>query len=372
MAGGRTPRDLTDQHRTAVLSRTGAFWAWVEQDLERPDLLPQNSPHEQLGYRHTVRLPDWPFDIHVVGLDSAWLAGDDHDAGKIRLTRAQVDLLTTDEDGQALSGFRIGLVHHPLSDLADGEDAGRRLADTLDLLLHGHQHDPVVKTLVDPDRTLRVLAAGCLFEGNERDDYKNSYQRIDIWLDDEGRPLHGGVQFRGWSPRGHWYPDASLYKNAPNGRLAWNPWSSDKPALATPKPAAPPTGVFIGREPELVALKEALVDSDAPAVSAIHGMAGVGKSYLALRFAREQTVAFPGGLLSLPLQTPEMRSAAAIIAQLAEQISVAPAELAQRLLSPRSLLVVDNIDTESNAKLAAELVDYLPGSPILFLSLIPI
>ena len=50
--------------------------------------------------------------------------------------------------GERLDGFRIGLVHHPLSYFADEQDARTMMRDSIDLLLRGlserehrHTHD---------------------------------------------------------------------------------------------------------------------------------------------------------------------------------------------------------------------------------------
>lgn len=82
LAGGATPWGFQDAQRNAVLTRQDAYRDWFRNDLKQPDLLLDPNLHPHLGYRQAVRLPGFPFDVHVIGLDSAWLAGDDHDAGK--------------------------------------------------------------------------------------------------------------------------------------------------------------------------------------------------------------------------------------------------------------------------------------------------
>ncbi len=86
LAGGATPWGFQDAQRDALLTRQAAYRNWLQNDLKRPELLPDSTFHPHLGYRQTVRLPGFPFAVHVTGLDSAWLAGDDHDAGQLRLT----------------------------------------------------------------------------------------------------------------------------------------------------------------------------------------------------------------------------------------------------------------------------------------------
>ncbi len=225
LAGGQAPAGVEGAWRNLVSERQSAFWAWVEHDLGRADLLPAKSPHKHFGYRINVAqtlglsVPFW-----ILGLDTAWLAGDEHDAGKLLLTKNQLMQLGTDH-GHALSGFRLALGHHPLADLADREESGRLLAEYADLYLHGHQHQPITRLSIDPDRHLLELAAGCLFEGTRKDEHPNGFQVIELHLDEHGRPLQVGLRFRTWSTRGHWHDDGSIYRQAKNGRLTltWPP-----------------------------------------------------------------------------------------------------------------------------------------------------
>ncbi|NJM12962.1 MAG: hypothetical protein HC889_14805 [Synechococcaceae cyanobacterium SM1_2_3] len=151
-----------------------------------------------------MRLPEFPFAVHVIGLDSAWLAGDDSDAGKLRLTEDQAMRLTSDTQGNALDGFRLALIHHPLTDLADGAPCQRLLAERVDVLLRGHLHEPEPAEWADPDWHLRQVAAGCLCEGHGADQYPNACEVIEITLDAQGRPQRYDLWFRGWSERGFW------------------------------------------------------------------------------------------------------------------------------------------------------------------------
>ena len=111
-AGGDAPFGVSANWREEVLQRQEAYRTWVAKTLGRGVLLPELSGHGRLGYRATVRLPGHPFDVHVIGLDSAWLCGDDHDADKLRLTEDQVMRLAGDRRGDPLPGFRLALMHH--------------------------------------------------------------------------------------------------------------------------------------------------------------------------------------------------------------------------------------------------------------------
>jgi formylglycine-generating enzyme required for sulfatase activity/3',5'-cyclic AMP phosphodiesterase CpdA len=239
LAGGKAPRGVDDGLRDLVLRRQADYRDWLEHTLQRGELLPARSPHQRLGYRKTLRLPGQPFDIHVLGLDSAWLAGDDADSRNLWLTEDQVMRLATDDRGNPLPGFRLALIHHPLTDLADGEHCRRLLAGSaagtrplVDLLLRGHLHETEPETWADPERTLRQLAAGCLYES---DRYPNACIAMTVKFDDTGRPLRHELRFRGWSQRGHWFDDNSLYPNTRDGRLLWR-MARRPEAAATPQP----------------------------------------------------------------------------------------------------------------------------------------
>ncbi len=366
MAGGAPPLGLEGVSREELLSRQRAYREWVGTRLGRKELVPgAKALHPFLGYRQTLRLPGRPFDLHLVGLDSAWLAGDDHDNGKLLLTTDQVGRLTTDK-GEPLPGFRLALVHHPLSDLADRDDCQRLLADHVDLLLRGHLHDEALDTWEDPDRTSRQLAAGCLYEGHHADEWPNACHVITATLDARGRPLRYDVRFRSWSRRGHWHDDNSLYQGTRDGRLTW--WIGSRPA----PPALAPTELFVGREKELGALKAALLPAERRpvAICAVIGMPGVGKSYLAARFAQLHEKDFPGGCARLVLNPLALPTVEVLLGELGARLELpAGARLAERcrerLLRPLSLLIVENVDSREAADVVVRLATALTGCPLL-------
>jgi 3',5'-cyclic AMP phosphodiesterase CpdA len=216
--GWAAPRGIGAELRELLLERTAAYRAWIAHGLRRSDLLPTPS-RSQLGYRVTRRFAHLPFPVHMIGLDSAWLAGDDRDARKLRLTDEQILRLCTGDDGEHLTGLRLALVHHPLADLADGEQARRLLQEHgVALLLSGHLHDPEAREIATPDGHLRDLAAGCLYQ---HDRYRNGVTAMTLDLDDTGRVRRIELRFRAWSDRGHWYDDDSLYRGSHGGRLVW-------------------------------------------------------------------------------------------------------------------------------------------------------
>jgi tetratricopeptide (TPR) repeat protein len=367
MAGGGPPLGLEDISREELLSRQGAYREWVSHKLGRPQLVPaEKAPHRFLGYRQTLRLPNQPFEIQVVGLDSAWLAGNEHDRGELLLTTNQAGQLTTDSQGEPLPGFRLALVHHPLSDLADKDACQQLLADNVDLLLRGHLHDEAVETWAAPGRTSRQLVAGCLYEGHHADVWPNACHVITATLDARGRPLRYELRFRSWSPRGHWHNDNSLYPGTQDGRLTW--WIDQRPI----PPPIPPTDLFVGRQAELDQLKAALLPAERRPVAlcAVNGMPGVGKSYLAAHFAQLHQKDFPGGCPRLVLNPLALPTVELLLGELGIRLELpSGAHMAERcrerLLRPLSLLVVENVDSQEATDVTVQLATALQGCPFL-------
>ncbi|NTX57371.1 tetratricopeptide repeat protein [Myxococcus sp. CA039A] len=357
------PRGFRASMRDEVLSRQAAYREWVDKVLGRPGLLPSAALHPRLGYRETVHLPGHPFAVHLIGLDSAWLAGDDNDTGRLWLTDDQVMRLATDE-GRELDGLRVALIHHPLDQLMDGAHARRLLAGHVDLLLRGHLHEPEALRSEEPSSALRSLAAGCLYDS---DRYPNSFQVIQLTLGGTGRPESCDVLFRTWSSRGSfWFNDNGQYAGSRGGRIRW--WGPA--AVDTPVP--PRVGVFVGRQAQLMALANALLpEKGEPRPVAIQGMPGVGKSYLVGQFFRERTGRFPGGFQRLPFQSGQELKADGLLREVADRLGVTaePEGLAvavrERLRLSPALLVIDNVDGPAEAASAADVVRRLAGCPVI-------
>ena len=364
MIGEGPPRGITGPHREKILARQAAYRDCLSTRLGRPELLPDASRHPNLGYRAEVALPGLPFPVYVIGLDSAWLCGDNNDSGRLWLTEDQVMRLASD-DGVKLPGFKLGLMHHPLTDMVDGADCRRLLADHVDLLLRGHWHEEEASLWADPDHQLRGLAAGCLYDGSR---WHNAFHVIDLTLDESGRPLHYNLWFRGWTAKGFWHDDDSLYRDSRAGRLRID---------VAPRVPEAPAGtsrageLFIGRQPELNQLEDALLKTPGPtppvAIVSVQGMPGVGKSYLAARFVYCHAGEFPGGIVRLALPVDDPRDGQALCRDLADELKLpsAGAEqvavlLDERLQMPLSLLLIENVDAKPQALAVVELLRMLP------------
>ena len=362
MFGGKPPRGISANLRDQILARSQSYRDWLAT-IGRAELQPDPTLHPHLGYRRTLRLPGLPFDVHLIGLDSAWLAGSDNDAGKLLLTEDQVGRLASDR-GELLAGFRLALVHHPLTDLHDCDDARKRLSQHVDLLLHGHRHSETFETWQDASHSARQLAAGCLYEGDRTDHWPNACHAIETVLDDAGRPLRHALRFRAWSSNGYWVDDNRPDPRAQNGRTMWH--IAPPPVVSVEVPS-----VFVGRTSELAKLAAALLPaSNAPSavvICALHGMPGVGKSYLADHFAALHRARFPGGYVHLVLDPQNPTMASTLFGNLADQLKTPahPDALRQRLLDGRVLVHIENVDGDDAAAAAAEVIENLRGCPII-------
>ncbi|WP_437738143.1 AAA family ATPase [Sorangium sp. So ce1335] len=365
---------MQDKHREQVLERGAAFRAWLSS-IGREALLPARSPHGRLGYR--VCVPGLPFDVQVIGLDSAWLGGDNADSGNLLLTEDQVARLVMAEDGRTLPGFRLALMHHPLTDLRDADSCRDLLAQHVDLVLRGHLHREEIAAWVGPGQMLRQVAAGCLYEGSLGNTWPNACHLFDVTLDGEGRPKRYDVRLRGFSDRqtGFWFDDGSLYAEAPNGRLTW----VVRPPTDPPPPPSTRGRVFVGRRDELQRIADALLPSAGErkpaAICAVQGMPGVGKSYLAEQFRLDRASDFPGGAVLVALQPEESRAAeplaSALLGQIADELSLRAsseemaARVRDRLRAPLALLHVENVDSEAAAGAVALLSRSLRDCPMI-------
>lgn len=254
LRGDKTPVGLDAGHRDEVLKRTAAFWDWMTA-LGRADLVPRAPRH--LGYRSTI--PAGTFEgidlpVHICGLDSAWLCGADDDQGRILVTDEQV-LAQTRSGPTPLDGLRIALVHHPLDHLRDHHNIRRLLVENkIDLLLHGHQHEPLAMDVVEPGASLRVIASGCLMEGDRGKGWPNGFHLIELCP----YSLQAATHFRKWVPgRYFWTVGSDLYATAPSGTLLLSPTAppgqgpaassaaSDDPNAVPPSPVTHDSGSLL-------------------------------------------------------------------------------------------------------------------------------
>jgi tetratricopeptide (TPR) repeat protein len=135
--------------------------------------------------------------------------------------------------------------------------------------------------------------------------------------------------------------------------------------LATSLPHPRVEDVFVGRLAERAALAAALIPTSGtgrPVV--VSGMAGVGKSYLVDRFFWENVARFPGGYLRLALDPDKPASAANLLSTLRDRLKLPAgdgAALAAQLLTPLTLLHIENVDSFDTGRVVGELAEELRG-----------
>lgn len=151
-----------EEVRAFIFKRFAAFAAFHEQRAEVA--LSAGRPYLQTS----VRVGDEV--IGVVGLNSAWLAHDEHGQGKLvmgeRLVRQALAELS---NAGAEPTLRVAMFHHPLDWLADFErDAVKSvLVEECDVILHGHLHAQRPEVVRGPEGSAAVLAAGAAYQGRK-------------------------------------------------------------------------------------------------------------------------------------------------------------------------------------------------------------
>ena len=186
---------------------------------------------EQYYYTQTFNLAGQR--VALLGLNSAWLATDDKDLGRLALGEKQVvqALEATRE-----ANLRIALMHHPLEWLRELErdDAEARLLRGCGFILHGHRHRTGLRNFSTPDSGAMILAAGAAYETRE---YANGYH----WVRLDYAAGTGTIWLRAYSDKqgGFWTPDVGSYQNVTTGELTFDwPAQTKTPAAAAPRPVS--------------------------------------------------------------------------------------------------------------------------------------
>jgi tetratricopeptide (TPR) repeat protein len=124
---------------------------------------------------------------------------------------------------------------------------------------------------------------------------------------------------------------------------------------ASPNTVPLPSVHFVGRRREMHELRQALMDSHIGAITAVHGIPGIGKSMLAFAYAWGYGFEYPGGRFLIP--GSNLAELAAGVIALAEPKGVALGDAERRQpeialakvkrafeTGPPALLVIDNLD----------------------------
>ncbi|MDX2391457.1 tetratricopeptide repeat protein [Streptomyces sp. DK15] len=179
-------------------------------------------------------------------------------------------------------------------------------------------------------------------------------------------------------------PGRGTVRSAPSAAAPPAPTASPAPppaptAVMSPTLGLPPdTADLVGRDAEVVRLRQVLEGGSAAALGAISGMGGVGKTALAVRVAHEVAASFPDGVFFVDLCGMDARPADPheVLGDLLRALGVTPAQLpaetAERvalhrsLLSDRRVLVV--LDNAHDLRQIRDLVPTAPGCGLLVTS----
>ncbi len=126
--------------------------------------------------------------------------------------------------------------------------------------------------------------------------------------------------------------------------------------------------IFIGRTDELACLEEALLGKDpaAVAITAIEGMAGVGKSYLADHFALVHEHRFSGYEV-LPVDPVSPQTPEALLEELAGHLkTAADVDMVRAVLQAGPFLLhLENVDSPEAAETAGRVAAWFKGCPLI-------
>lgn len=120
---------------------------------------------------------------------------------------------------------------------------------------------------------------------------------------------------------------------------------------------------FIGRETELTNLHKLLSQNNTVAITAIAGMSGVGKTELAIQYARRHKMLYPGGICWLSAageqSTPEMLAKGT-----ASKVVVELATIAPKWMSPETITIMQQLE-EVTARVSYALQHWRSGDVLL-------
>jgi predicted MPP superfamily phosphohydrolase len=264
--------------------------------LQRAKLTHLLEDRSRLVYTHCRQVRG--VQVAITGLNTAWSSCRDREKGKLWLGQAQVRTSAHQVRNADLS---IALGHHPPGWFNEYEDPGwyETITTHYDFYLHGHEHNNWVEEHAGHVR----VAAGALYERRLTATGYN-FVRVDF------EQPSAEVFLRQYDARGGgWIPRCIYRKTDDSGRwpLGFCPEApSRKPRPPEPGPAPRPLPLppdvfeyfsvasavsdesrFIGRRSELRTALGALRARGA--AIAIYGLAGVGKTSLALQIARIAT-----------------------------------------------------------------------------------
>jgi tetratricopeptide (TPR) repeat protein/predicted phosphodiesterase len=302
----------SEEHRAKALEPFQAF----------TDFVTSYACLEQPNYASIRELNIRGRKVALLGLNSAWTCGrKDDDKGFVFVGEPQVYYsLKRIVDAE----IKIAVLHHPF-DWLDGSDCDHvkdRLMKECDFILQGHQHKPGVEVTKSVHGNCIIIPAGACYNRRIAIDprYTCSYNFVHLNIDSR----KGTVFFRRWSEnRSEWIEDHDAY---PGGRFDFTLPKTSVNSLVShsncqkkislenvekqrqigpasyplPFQIPSPPSDFKGRDKEIY---DILSDFDkGVTINGLRGMAGVGKTALALVLAERLKGSFPDGQIFLNMR----------------------------------------------------------------------
>jgi predicted phosphodiesterase len=143
--------------RKTLFARQKAFRDFVNR------LAPTDPIYSPASFSHSRQAKIGPINVHVLLLDSSWLAGGGpSDSGVLSIGERQV-IDCAKADGKYLT---FALMHHPFSWLKEFEAVAiqNRIASHADICLRGHVHSPDQQAIETKQGRLLTFTAGAGFE----------------------------------------------------------------------------------------------------------------------------------------------------------------------------------------------------------------
>ena len=245
--------------------------------------------------------------LGILPINSALFCEDEQDHAKLWIGRRCLDSALA-ELNKLNADLKIALIHHPLEWLnpIEGSNIQAELESSVDILLRGHLHEARIESVASPEGEWLRCAAGAAYQGSE---WPN---RAFYGTFDSGELTLYPIRYED-APRPVWTTDSSVFPHAhadghqktfPVPRLNKGKNAHPSPAPvrreSTPPPFRSNIGSrgnlpFVGRDDLLARIVSTLGDTVSESVVVLHGQPGVGKSELALEFARRNRDRYSGG-----------------------------------------------------------------------------
>ena len=290
-----------DHPKPHLTQKMRAFLDWHNRYFDGVRVAPDNST---CGPVQWVDVNGHRLGILPINSALFCLGRDDHNnlwIGRRCLDAALAELKTLETE------LNIALIHHTLEWLSTGEGTNihAALESSVDILLRGHLHEARIESIASAEGELLRCAAGAAYQTR-----KWPNRALYATFSNGSLTVHP-IRYED-SPRPIWTTDPSVFprddkheRSFPVPRLTASP-AAPAPPDSAPRVSAPPrfrrnipsrgNRPFVGREDLIARLATVLGDPGAgEKVVVLHGEPGVGKSELALEFARRHRDRYRGG-----------------------------------------------------------------------------